>query len=35
VRDRVHCRAGDRIHLKPDLGRVHVFDAGSGRRLDA
>jgi multiple sugar transport system ATP-binding protein len=35
VRDRVHCRAGDRIHLKPDLGRVHVFDAGSGRRLEA
>jgi multiple sugar transport system ATP-binding protein len=33
VRDRVDCRAGDRIHLKPDLVRAHLFDAGSGRRL--
>jgi len=33
VRDRVGCRAGDRIHLKPDLERAHLFDAGSGARL--
>ena len=33
VRDRVECRPGDRIHLNPDLGRAHLFDAGSGRRL--
>ena len=33
VRDRVECRPGDRIHLKPDLGRAHLFDAGTGRRL--
>jgi len=33
VRDRVSCRAGDRIGLKPDLGRVHLFDAASGARL--
>jgi multiple sugar transport system ATP-binding protein len=35
VRDRVRCRAGDRIHLNPDLGRAHLFDAGSGERLRA
>ena len=33
VRDRVGCRAGDRIHLNPDLGRAHLFDADSGERL--
>ncbi len=33
VRDRVDCRAGDGIHLSPDPGRAHLFDAGSGRRL--
>ena len=33
VRDRVSCRAGDRIGLKPDLGRAHLFDAASGARL--
>jgi multiple sugar transport system ATP-binding protein len=33
VRDRVVCRAGDRIHLKPDLARAHLFDAETGRRL--
>ena len=35
VRDRVGCRAGDRIHLNPDLGHAHLFDAGSGERLRA
>jgi multiple sugar transport system ATP-binding protein len=35
IRDRVTCRAGDRIRLKPDLGRAHLFDAASGARLVA
>jgi multiple sugar transport system ATP-binding protein len=35
VRDRVSCRAGDRISLKPDLARAHLFDADSGARLAA
>jgi multiple sugar transport system ATP-binding protein len=35
VRDRVDCRAGDRIGLKPDLMRAHLFDATSGVRLAA
>jgi multiple sugar transport system ATP-binding protein len=33
VRDRVGCRAGDRIRLQPDLARSHLFDAASGVRL--
>jgi multiple sugar transport system ATP-binding protein len=33
VRDRVSCRAGDRIHLKPDLSRAHLFDNATGVRL--
>ena len=33
VRDRVSCRAGDRIGLKPDLARAHLFDAATGARL--
>ena len=35
ARDRVSCRAGDRISLKPDLARAHLFDADSGVRLVA
>jgi multiple sugar transport system ATP-binding protein len=35
LRDRTDCRAGDRIHLTPDLGRAHLFDAASGQRLVA
>jgi multiple sugar transport system ATP-binding protein len=35
VRDRVSCHAGDRISLKPDLARAHLFDADSGVRLVA
>ena len=35
VRDRVACRAGDRVALKPDLARAHLFDAASGMRLAA
>jgi multiple sugar transport system ATP-binding protein len=35
VRDRVACRAGDRIGLAPDLKRAHLFDAASGARLVA
>ncbi|HEY1461138.1 MAG TPA: ATP-binding cassette domain-containing protein, partial [Casimicrobiaceae bacterium] len=33
VRDRVSCQAGDRIGLRPDLARAHLFDAASGTRL--
>ena len=33
VRDRVSCRAGDRVALVPDIGRAHLFDAASGARL--
>ncbi len=35
LRDRTECRAGDRIHLTPDLDRAHLFDAASGQRLVA
>ena len=33
VRDRVDCRAGDRVGLVPDLARAHLFDAATGVRL--
>jgi multiple sugar transport system ATP-binding protein len=33
VRDRVSCRAGDRVGLMPDPMRAHLFDAASGQRL--
>ncbi|HEY8623180.1 MAG TPA: sn-glycerol-3-phosphate ABC transporter ATP-binding protein UgpC [Casimicrobiaceae bacterium] len=33
VRDRVSCRAGDRVAFQPDLARAHLFDAASGARL--
>ena len=35
ARDRVSCHAGDRVNLKPDLERAHLFDAASGARLVA
>jgi multiple sugar transport system ATP-binding protein len=35
VRDRVGCRAGDRIGLNPDPARAHLFDAASGLSLAA
>jgi multiple sugar transport system ATP-binding protein len=35
IRERVDCRAGDRVGLKPDLVRAHLFDAASGMRLAA
>jgi multiple sugar transport system ATP-binding protein len=35
LRDRVACRPGDRVGLRPDAGRAHVFDAASGARLAA
>jgi multiple sugar transport system ATP-binding protein len=35
VRDRVSCRAGDRVGLNPDPGRAHLFDAASGVTLAA
>jgi multiple sugar transport system ATP-binding protein len=35
VRDRVSCRAGDKVGLMPDSARAHLFDAASGVRLVA
>ncbi|HJU22457.1 MAG TPA: sn-glycerol-3-phosphate ABC transporter ATP-binding protein UgpC [Casimicrobiaceae bacterium] len=35
VRDRVACRAGERIGLMPDLSRAHLFDVATGARLAA
>jgi len=35
VRDRVSCRAGDKVGLMPDLARAHLFDTASGVRLVA
>ena len=35
VRDRVFCRPGDRVGLDPDPARAHLFDAASGRSLEA
>jgi multiple sugar transport system ATP-binding protein len=35
VRDRVSCRAGDRVGLLPDTARAHLFDAASGKRVGA
>ena len=35
LRDRVACRPGDRVGLKPDASRAHLFDAGTGERLAA
>jgi multiple sugar transport system ATP-binding protein len=35
ARDRVSCRAGDRVALAPDVDRAHLFDAQTGVRLVA
>jgi multiple sugar transport system ATP-binding protein len=35
LRDRVSCRPGDLVGLRPDAARAHVFDASSGARLAA
>jgi len=35
LRDRTSCRAGDGIHLVPDLEKAHLFDAASGQRIAA
>ncbi|CAG0980664.1 sulfate transport system ATP-binding protein [Burkholderiales bacterium] len=35
LHDRVACRAGDRVGLRPDASRAHLFDRGSGARLAA
>ena len=35
VRDRVACRAGDRVGLVPDLAHAHLFDEATGTRLAA
>ena len=34
-RERHDFAPGTTIHLKPDLGHAHLFDAGTGRRLAA
>ena len=33
-RDRVGARVGDRLALRPQVGRTHLFDEASGLRLD-
>jgi multiple sugar transport system ATP-binding protein len=33
-RERITAAPGDRIRLSPDLGLVHLFDSGSGQRLE-
>jgi multiple sugar transport system ATP-binding protein len=35
ARDRVSCKPGDPIGLAPDMARVHLFDAASGKTLMA
>jgi len=35
VRDRTHVTPGERVMLRPDLKRSHLFDASTGRRLAA
>ena len=35
VRDRTHVMPGERVMLRPDLKRSHLFDASTGRRLAA
>lgn len=32
-RDRLTLRPGDRVHLAPDLGQVHLFDGATGNRI--
>ncbi|WP_168879890.1 ABC transporter ATP-binding protein [Rhizobium sp. P28RR-XV] len=34
LRERVSARAGERLSLMPDLGRLHLFDGTTGRRLE-
>lgn len=34
LRERVSTRAGERLSLMPDLGRLHLFDGATGRRLE-
>ena len=33
-RDRLALRPGDRIRLNPEGGRMHLFDAGTGKRIN-
>jgi len=34
LRERIGIRAGGRLRLAPDLGKLHLFDGATGRRLD-
>ncbi|MBB3286969.1 MULTISPECIES: sn-glycerol-3-phosphate ABC transporter ATP-binding protein UgpC [Rhizobium] len=34
LRERVSTRVGERLSLMPDLGRLHLFDGATGRRLE-
>jgi multiple sugar transport system ATP-binding protein len=34
-RERVLARPGETIHVLPDTGVVHLFDAGTGQRYDS
>jgi multiple sugar transport system ATP-binding protein len=33
-RDRVSARPGDTIHVRPDIGAVHLFEADTGHRIN-
>jgi multiple sugar transport system ATP-binding protein len=35
IRDRTSVSPGERVMLQPDLGKTHLFDASTGRRLAA
>ena len=32
---RTHLTVGDVVHVEPNPGEVHVFDAASGERIEA
>jgi len=34
LRERIGSRAGDTISLKPDTGKLHLFDGATGRRIE-
>lgn len=35
VRERLDCREGDKLSVRPDLAKVHLFDPETGKRLTA